>query len=464
MMKREVNLGALRRGDPTAVSTATHFLRQDGFVFIEMTTTAHGDVRDDELLEQFREPFQQAADFLQGPARGKGSRDAMVLHGHVSHRYKDSLRLLSGNQFATKSNCPFELKKSLETLVHAMDNAAQDITQALAQHLFQLRSAEEVGRTFQLPLLDTKAADGANYGLVDLVCYHNDAVTPEVVVAAHEDPGLLILALPEMAPGLQLLAGPDEENNEWVSPPPGMGVLWAGKAAQGYARPCSHRVVTNPGTPRIACWHEICTCGQICQPLLERMEANHQELVYKVAVNDVDGNAKCMVQGTKAVLEHLRQSENHDYPSLPQPPPTWIETVFLSVASLWRAGKPDPSRTTQKLSAGVPVPDTVGLPPDGKTSALSANEQNKQNLPSLQLRDKNDSQKNENGTASTTSPKKLFDNNGLGYTVTVEPISRKAGVPGPKVEEVTIRVTVRKNQPKILGLFPFPSFFSGRGK
>jgi len=335
---RHVCFKALCAGDKDAVHTTCNFLKQDGFVFLDFSNDA-----------QFHclalRSFESAAQYLRA-RRGQGPRTA--LHGHVSGKYKDSLRLLSGNQFRTNPSISLtdevaiNMADAVECLMKLMDEAATRVTEALAKPLFRLKDAQEVGNRYDLPLLQSKPRKLRSYGLLDIVCYHPqdrrvdgrdvgnskessqayNGQTPDVVVSAHQDPGLLVLALPEMAPGLEL----HSSSNIWIAPPKGMGVLWAGRAASDVLMPCRHRVRlpkaanTSPSSPavttntkttandRVACWHEICTGKQIAAPMLQYLEETDQEMTL--------GDS---VVGTSAVLDYLRRAEDHEMSPLRVP-------------------------------------------------------------------------------------------------------------------------------------------------
>mmetsp|Transcript_11140 Transcript_11140/g.17985 ORF Transcript_11140/g.17985 Transcript_11140/m.17985 type:complete len:415 (+) Transcript_11140:302-1546(+) len=129
-----------------------------------------------------------------------------------------------------------------------------------------------------------------------------DPGTPPLVVSAHIDPGLFVLALPQSSSGLKLLT----REKKWVSPPVGHGVLWAGEAASIAGIPgATHRVETSKvGASRLACWHETCTAAQLTPPMLARTKASGLELKLGQLV------------GTQRVLELLRRAENHQSSSL----------------------------------------------------------------------------------------------------------------------------------------------------
>lgn len=188
-----------------------------------------------------------------------------------------------------------------------MDRAAMDVAAVLAKPLFDCDAENggiyQLGDKYSLPLpkLQPKSSSPSRcYGLLDIVLYHNNAdddqsELPEMIVSQHQDPGLLILSLPQSAPGLAL----QDSNGNWHEPPVGQGILWTGSAAAGKVRPCPHRVRTCKGKPRLACWHVICTSTQISKPMLEQLEAEQRELQM--------GN----ITGTDQVLDIFRTAENH---------------------------------------------------------------------------------------------------------------------------------------------------------
>lgn len=134
------------------------------------------------------------------------------------------------------------------------------------------------------------------YGIVDCVRYSMDEGCPELVVGAHVDPGLFVLAPPQRGQGLQLC----DEHGSWVEVPEHKGVIWAGAAATGrFVRGGQHRVVCAPSKPRIALWHELCTYGQLVPPVLKLLHESGLEL----RLGDT--------RGTVAVLRELRAAEDH---------------------------------------------------------------------------------------------------------------------------------------------------------
>ena len=296
----------------------------------------------------------------------------------------------------------------MKRLVRALDEAAKEVVGALAPSLLGPgMSTDDIGHCCRLPLLDPKPRNDQAYGLVDLVCYHNDSVAPKVVVSAHQDPGLLILALPEMAPGLELWC---YTTKQWVSPPRGKGVLWAGQVASTLSlRPCQHRVISLHGTPRVACWHEICTQGQLSQPLLDHLERTEQEL----SLGD-------KVKGTNKVLKVLRANEDHFDAKVPRRDysqsraPTWLS--FLSPP---RSPKQPNSGIDKPASdTGISLPDTVALWdsdtfPDGIPLSKTKGVLLVPSRPPLMTAAKG------SFLAGDDEPE-AYNNGGLGYTVTIE--------------------------------------------
>ena len=273
-------------------SKSLELLRQDGFIFLDLEKSSVWSIAQPLL--------QQAQVYLHETARNQGSTEG--IHGHLSSGFKDSLRLVTGNQFALIQQSNSD-DLDLTELVKIMDETVKRIANVLAEPLFGAKSLSDKAQRYDLPLLQpmSEARNNATYGLLDIVCYHNDKdsfqLTPEIMVAEHADPGLFILALPESVPGLELR----NATGEWVMPPPGKGILWMGKAAAPKVQPCIHRVRRYPGKPRLACWHEVCTSSQISTPLLQYLEQTRQELA-------LPGGT---ITGTDKVLEHLRKAENH---------------------------------------------------------------------------------------------------------------------------------------------------------
>lgn len=344
--ERVVRLEALLAGDADSVGTTCKYLKKDGFIFLDM--------RDSSLLNEALPPFQWAREYLQGDARGKGSRTD--LHGHISSKYKDSFRFLSGNQYETS----ISHVDGMDKLVQAMDETAIKIAEVLAKPLFQMEDTKQVGYCFDLPLLDPQPRNQQAYGLIDIVSYHNDSpFTPEIVVSAHQDPGLFVLALPEMAPGLELLS----VSGEWVAPPSGMGVIWTGRAASACLIPCVHRVRRHE-TARLACWHEICTAGQISAPLLQHLEQTDQQLTL--------GNG---LVGTDAVLDYLRRAEDHEQDNEIGPPGDGLPVSKSTPSQQTKRDKPTFSSARQEAvdgAAGISLPDIVELPGNGLPMAKNS--------------------------------------------------------------------------------------------
>merc|ERR1712202_101588 len=121
---------------------------------------------------------------------------------------------------------------------------------------------------------------------------------PEVVVGAHIDPGLFVLALPQKGHGLQLR----DEHGTWVDVPEGKGVIWAGAAAICQSvKGGEHRVMCRHGSsvPRMALWHEVCTYGQLVPPVLELLQQSGLELRLGE------------LRGIATVMRKLRSAEDH---------------------------------------------------------------------------------------------------------------------------------------------------------
>ena len=139
------------------------------------------------------------------------------------------------------------------------------------------------------------------YGIVDCVRYRGGEDCPQMLVGAHIDPGLFVLALPQQGQGLQLC----DEHGSWLDIPAGKGVIWAGDAAAGrFVKGGQHRVTCTNGQPRVAIWHECCTYGQLVPPVLQLLENHGLEL------------RMGEVRGTLDVLKQLRAAEDHrDQPS-----------------------------------------------------------------------------------------------------------------------------------------------------
>jgi len=132
-------------------------------------------------------------------------------------------------------------------------------------------------------------------GIVDCVRYSMATGSPELVVGAHIDPGLFVLALPQTGLGLQLR----DEHGTWVDVPKGKGVIWAGSAGVGrYVKGGEHRVVSHASC-RMAMWHEMCTYGQLVPPMLRLLNEKGLEL------------RMGETRGTPDVMRKLRADEDH---------------------------------------------------------------------------------------------------------------------------------------------------------
>lgn len=197
------------------------------------------------ILDEAVPVVKAASEFLQGPGRGTGSK--VAISGHISSSYKDSISLLSGNQFKS-SSLPID---NVEGLVSCLDKAAMDVVGVLARPLFGCPNTAEFAEKYDdLPLLNPTLE--RSYAMVDIVCYHNDPGCPEYIVSEHQDPGLLVISLPQLSDGLELL----DAAGRWVVPPKNMGVLWAGSKATEYGTgvaPGIHRVRSVVGSPRVSC-------------------------------------------------------------------------------------------------------------------------------------------------------------------------------------------------------------------
>ena len=122
-----------------------------------------------------------------------------AMHGHFSAAHKDGLRIVTGSYAENDLQLPKTVQEKLTCLALELDEAQKDVIQALA-HTLQYRSAQDLGERLDIPLLCPEQGRLRPYGLLDVVRYHANG--PEVVVAPHVDPGLLILSLP---PGLALV-------------------------------------------------------------------------------------------------------------------------------------------------------------------------------------------------------------------------------------------------------------------
>lgn len=289
-----VPLDELRQGHSSEAQTALRSLQERGFCWLDV---------DERTLRAATPALAAAGMFLAGEGLGSGARHA--LEGHFSAALKDGLRVVTGQCLGQPSAegpgldglagaLPEGCREAVQALATALDEAQRDVVEALAAVSKGYKTAEEVGVCCDVPLLKGKNADLPSYALLDIVRYHEGA--PDEVVASHSDPGLLVLSLPCSVPGLQLR----NEKGEWLSPPDGCGVLWAGEAGRHLNwRPGVHRVVASyDREPRLSAWHELCTSAQLAPPLLGLMESRGLEL----RLGDM--------RGTAAVLQQLQAAED----------------------------------------------------------------------------------------------------------------------------------------------------------
>eukprot|EP00439_Symbiodinium_sp_Y106_P040267 s521_g4.t3 len=292
------SLQQLRKADPTVVRTVHDALASRGFIWLRFEA-------EDTLAEAAAAALPAAGNFL-AEAGASGTLHAM--QGHFSAAQKDGLRFVTGTSLEHTTGLdkvPAETQAVLKQMAQQFDQAQIDIVAALGPSLLrgQFRETpsksqvvEKVGEFYDIPLLQRAEKGMTSYGLLDIVRYGMGAGSPDEVVAAHTDPGLFILSLPCSTPGLEL----QDEDKAWRSPPPGLGVLWAGNAAAMLRRLKSgmHRVRATPDrAPRLSAWHELCTRAQLCPPMLDALEANGREL----KLGDL--------RGTDAVLRHLQAAE-----------------------------------------------------------------------------------------------------------------------------------------------------------
>mmetsp|Transcript_37262 Transcript_37262/g.89065 ORF Transcript_37262/g.89065 Transcript_37262/m.89065 type:complete len:515 (-) Transcript_37262:246-1790(-) len=294
------SLQQLRQADATAVRTVLDALTTRGFIWLRFEA-------EDALAQAAEVALPAAGDFL---AQQGASGTLHAMQGHFSTAQKDGLRFVTGTSLEHTTGLdkvPAETQALLKQLAQQFDQAQIDIVAALGPSLLrgQFRDApsrsqvvEKVGEFYDIPLLQRAEKGMTSYGLLDIVRYRMGPKSPDEVVAAHTDPGLFILSLPCSTPGLEL----QDEALAWRSPPPGLGVLWAGNAAAMLRQMKSgmHRVRATPDrAPRLSAWHELCTRAQLCPPMLGALEANGREL----KLGDL--------RGTDAVLRHLQAAEDH---------------------------------------------------------------------------------------------------------------------------------------------------------
>lgn len=294
------SLQQLREADPTAVRTVLDALTTRGFIWLRFEA-------EDALAQAAEMALPAAGDFL---AKEGTSGTLHAMQGHFTAAQKDGLRFVTGTSLGHTTGLdkvPVETQALLKQLAQQFDQAQIDIVAALGPSLLRGRFreapskselVEKVGELYDIPLLQRAEKGMTSYGLLDIVRYRMGPASPDEVVAAHTDPGLFILSLPCSTPGLEL----QDEGLAWRSPPPGLGVLWAGNAAAMLRQMKSgmHRVRATPDrAPRLSAWHELCTRAQLCPPMLGALEANGREL----KLGDL--------RGTDAVLRHLQAAEDH---------------------------------------------------------------------------------------------------------------------------------------------------------
>jgi len=279
-------LNALRMGKPHASQVAADHLREHGFVWL--------DLQGDELRTAMT-VLNAVHSFLAGPGRGTGSHEALV--GHISSAHKDSIRLMTGNQWP--NNPKLHFSNRLHRLATALDAAQLSVVTALAGPLFGQVDANAVAKAFDipLPLHEEAVPDSApRFALLDIALYRMESGSPApMAVSEHIDPGLLVLSLPQSTEGLEL----QDASGHWHAPPSGMGVLWTGAVAAAEGVTGGRHRVRAGDTPRFACWHELCTNEQISPPMLQRIASEHRELELGP------------VKGTRKVLRALSRAEDH---------------------------------------------------------------------------------------------------------------------------------------------------------
>ena len=291
-----VSLKGLRQGEAAAVKATAAALKDHGFAWLEFEKP--GEVGDAAMggtvdgLWKANESLAEIGDFLE-EFPNRGSPHAM--EGHFSAAHKDGLRVVTGSCLkGDMENVPKNIQEKLTCLALEMDAAQMDVIRALAPS-FYFPHAEAIGEYLDIPLLCPEQGSLRQYGLLDVVRYRMDAESPPEVVAPHVDPGLLILSLPCAVPGLEL----QDAFGEWRAVPAGLGVLWAGKAAETlHLKGGVHRVVASPA-PRLSAWHEMCTRSQLCPPMLQVLQENSLELKLGGAT------------GTAQVLRLLQANEDH---------------------------------------------------------------------------------------------------------------------------------------------------------
>lgn len=144
----------------------------------------------------------------------------------------------------------------LHPLVPALLDWCDATAAALADALFPDLDARRPGA---FPLVGSSSEPGLRAGLLDFARYAADAPTR---VAAHCDPGLFVLSLCSLGPGLQLF---DPVSRHWVAVQGSdVAFLWAGSGAAAEHIPLGwHRVVVPPGATRDALWFEVASASQI---------------------------------------------------------------------------------------------------------------------------------------------------------------------------------------------------------
>lgn len=260
-----IDLDKIIQKNDVAISQFRSLLSKQGWAFVNLPTDYNDLI--DKSVAPLEHIFKQIKDkSLEYWKYSKG------LYGLYSFNHKVGLRFLTGGELPTEGLIPESVQENMIKLSKMLDDSLIKITEAVSEQFFNC-STSELGVKGDLPLLYTS---GSRFGMLDVTYYLNDVVDPverekkrypEENCAEHYDPGLFSLSILQTAPGLQLKG----EDGSWYEGPlrgTGLGVIWAGHAAQelsnGQIKSGVHRVVypKEPGTPRMSLWAELCTRSQ----------------------------------------------------------------------------------------------------------------------------------------------------------------------------------------------------------
>lgn len=220
------------------------------------------------LLQRAGEASAAAAAFF-SEASDKDGFHHPPRYGYTSNHDKEALRVLTGGMVSSMQLPKGAVSSSIRALSSTLDDVCTGLLHKIAPTVFGT-SVADLGRTQEIPLLMSTDEEHTEYGMLDIVQYHNRCLGTAVVagegaynVAPHGDPGLFALSVFSDEPGLELY---DPVTASWVKPPLDAGVLWCGFAAEeatgGRVRSGIHKVGTS-ASKRMTIWYEVCVRSQI---------------------------------------------------------------------------------------------------------------------------------------------------------------------------------------------------------